>query len=520
MASSLPEDLQSLEELTQPLLDENDDFGAILSQLPPVENFEQYLSAPTALPTAGKVSIPPPTTLPTAGKVAIPLPTPLSTAVKVSIPPPTTLLTAGTERFRSPVTEQEVKAVQKAAVPQNTQKSTNWALSVWKEWSQSRWSRFPTQPLQCPGHLYILCYAPAQLDYWLSRFVLEARRKDGKMYPPNTLHQLVCGILRYARELKPDLDFFKDREFAGFRLTLDAEMKNLRAQGLGTSPKQAEPITETEQECLWAKNVLGDQTPKSLLDTMVFMCGLFFALRSGQEHRTLRLEQIRLVEPPDGKPAYLVYTENVSKNNPGGLKHRKLNPKVVTHHANTECPERCFVRLFKCYISHRPKENVKDNAFYLTPIKNPKSNVWYTCIPCGHNTLSATVRRLCSQAGISGFKTNHSLRVTAATRLFQNGVDEQLIMARTGHRSTDGIRAYKRISEEQQKAVSEILNNSNGNNNCKMEPFELPHLPKVARVDSVDSTDNKENMARGMQNLPVMNFSGCSGNISIHFGSQ
>ena len=66
--------------------------------------------------------------------------------------------------------------------------------------------------------------------------------------------------------------------------------------------------------------------------------------------------------------------------------------------------------------------------------------------------------RVCSLAGIDGFKTNHSLRVTAATRLFQAGVDEQLIMKRTGHRSIDGVRTYKRVSQQQEENLSSILN--------------------------------------------------------------
>ena len=43
---------------------------------------------------------------------------------------------------------------------------------------------------------------------------------------------------------------------------------------------------------------------------MLFMCGTYFALRSGQEHRALRLtpSQIELVERPD-KREYLRYTE-------------------------------------------------------------------------------------------------------------------------------------------------------------------------------------------------------------------
>ena len=98
-----------------------------------------------------------------------------------------------------------------------------------------------------------------------------------------------------------------------------------------------------------------------------------------------------------------------------------------------------------------------DGAFYLTPLKD----CWFSCVPIGRNKLSTTV---CKLAGISGFKTNHSLRATAATRLYSSGVDEHLVMERTGHRSIKGIRSYKRTSGEQQEAVSDILSN------CKKKP--------------------------------------------------
>lgn len=87
---------------------------------------------------------------------------------------------------------------------------------------------------------------------------------------------------------------------------------------------------------------------------MVFMCGLYFALRSGQEHRDLQYSQIRLVEPPTASTPHLVYTENISKNNSGGIAKRKQEPKVVTHHANLDNPSRCFVQLYKQYIQHCP----------------------------------------------------------------------------------------------------------------------------------------------------------------------
>ena len=68
---------------------------------------------------------------------------------------------------------------------------------------------------------------------------------------------------------------------------------------------------------------------------------------------------------------------------------------------------------------------------------------------------------LCKLGGISSYKTNHSLRTTATTRLYQSGVDEQMVMELTGHRSLEGIRSYKRTSNTQREVLSDILNRSN-----------------------------------------------------------
>ena len=85
------------------------------------------------------------------------------------------------------------------------------------------------------------------------------------------------------REIAPDLDIFKQPSFIGFQKTLDSEMKRLRVSK-GATIKQAEPITLTEEATLWDQKLLGDHSPQVLVDTMVYMCGVFFTLRSESEH--------------------------------------------------------------------------------------------------------------------------------------------------------------------------------------------------------------------------------------------
>ena len=77
-------------------------------------------------------------------------------------------------------------------------------------------------------------------------------------------------------------------------------------------------------------------------------------------------------------------------------------------------------------------------------------------MPLGHNKLSSLVKTMMSEAGVEGYYTNHSLRATAVSRLFQNDVDDKLIKGVTGHRS-DALQGYKRETEEQLLKVSKIV---------------------------------------------------------------
>ena len=70
---------------------------------------------------------------------------------------------------------------------------------------------------------------------------------------------------------------------------------------------------------------------------MLFLCDIHFILCRGEEHRSLQLSQVQLVCSPDGQE-HLIYTENLLKNNQGGLKHRKIKPKQDSWYNNKENP--------------------------------------------------------------------------------------------------------------------------------------------------------------------------------------
>ena len=125
--------------------------------------------------------------------------------------------------------------------------------------------------------------------------------------------------------------------------------------------------------------------------------------------------------------------------------------------------------LFKKHWSLCPPD-APESAVYLQSACTQTSNCWYSKRPLGHITLAKTAFRICICAGIQGYKTKHSLRVTSTSRLHHSGVDNQLVMERTGHRSIHGIRSYKRISKSQREALSDILKRKTPHTDTQLKP--------------------------------------------------
>jgi len=57
--------------------------------------------------------------------------------------------------------------------------------------------------------------------------------------------------MRFLRDnCQPNVDIFKVQQFSQFWMVLDSQ---LRASGIGTTQRKAEPITIEEKEILWQK---------------------------------------------------------------------------------------------------------------------------------------------------------------------------------------------------------------------------------------------------------------------------
>ena len=91
------------------------------------------------------------------------------------------------KRFKTAPTEDEVRSLTKGYV--NT---TSWSVKVFNEWRYVREGE-----KKCPENLFQL----PTTKYWLSCFINEVRKVDGKPYPPRTIHQILPGLQQHMLDL-------------------------------------------------------------------------------------------------------------------------------------------------------------------------------------------------------------------------------------------------------------------------------------------------------------------------------
>lgn len=348
-----------------------------------------------------------------------------------------------------------------------TNKKLKWAVSLFNKWKLARAKASFSHKSITPIVGELEHMSNEQLNYALSRFIQEIKKQNGNPYPGKTLKECVLAIQMYLASLDKPYKFLEDIAFKELKNTLDNVMKSKAKQGIGAYIKQAKEITIDEENIMWEMGILGESDPETLFNTVFYLVGLHFALRGGQEHRDLRAgenSQLNIQVDVNGT-RYLEYNEETSKCMTGGLKDIDIKRKCVKAFENKSEPNKCIVRLYEKYMSLCPSP--RPCPFYLRPLKGKHANVgkvWFSNLPVGHNTLSKVVSNVCSKAQLPGFRSNHSLRRTCATRLYDCGMDEQIIQEITGHRSLS-VRKYKRTSDAARQTVSSNLYNPSTSSN-------------------------------------------------------
>ena len=126
-----------------------------------------------------------------------------------------------------------------------------------------------------------------------------------------------------------------------------------------------------------------------------------------------------------------------------------------------------------------------------------------------HNILGKLLKQILNEVGVeTTYKSNHSLRATAITRMYESNVPTKLIMERSGHLSSGGLVPYERTSLAQKKAVCSALSSTS------IAPLPTPECSASAPETSNDSV--KEEVTDLMKrHMGFSNMTSCTFNFNL-----
>lgn len=361
--------------------------------------------------------------------------------------------------FAKPTPNEELLKLSRKQFASETDKKICWVLNMYSEWRKYR-NNVPGYDAIELDLTNVATITKANVVFAMTRFLAEVKKLDGNDFPPKTLYEIFITVQFHLETIGFSWKLLDDEAFKDLKFTLDNLMKVRCRSGLGNSVRQAQVITFEEEDRMWQNGVLGVDTPEKLVRTLVYLLGLSCALRAGKEHRVLRAldrnSQFCLRYDDDGY-RYLLYREDLcTKTNRGGIRHKKYTAKTVNVYPARN-PERCPVTILEFYMSKLPTLR-KCDALYLRPLSKVAyySDVWFRDAPMGVNSLQSVVKNLCKESGLEGHYSNHSLRATAATRMYHGGNEEQVIQEHTGHRSLC-VRSYKKTGNSQKRKACESI---------------------------------------------------------------
>ena len=127
--------------------------------------------------------------------------------------------------FATATTIEELKNCSKN---ENTAKSTDFWLSVWKKWCLEK--KITDE---------IENYEPAELNTLLEHFYAEVKNKQGEDYEPESLKVMMASLDRHLKNKGYTLSIVRGREFSSSKQILEGKAKQLRLAGSGKRPNKA-----------------------------------------------------------------------------------------------------------------------------------------------------------------------------------------------------------------------------------------------------------------------------------------
>ena len=319
----------------------------------------------------------------------------------------------------------------------NTKQTTGYWKGICQKWAKTRGKEEQLESYDIP-----------ELNETLSQFLAELRKENGQDYKPDSLKVMQAALDRHLRSQNYPKSILRDTEFLTSRKVLKG----------GKRPNKAKSLTKKEEQIPWENGQLGNQTPRSLINTMWWLLTMHFGFRGRQEHHDM------MVEKDDDRVEFITFSEGTTKTRQGGL---RVKPRLATPKMFATGEKRCPVARFKQYLKKRPEEMKKTGPFYLAVIdKLQTSAVWYKKTPMGKNTINNIMNTMKGDSPLKDVcpekkLTNHwQCKKDRCEEMKSSSIPKGEIKNITGHNSEQGLDDYDSGDGNEQKIMSNIIDNA------------------------------------------------------------
>ena len=380
----------------------------------------------------------------------------------------TELPSTSKSRFGS-VNTSEIDKFIKDQQNQNTLRKTEHDMNLFQQFCHEQGQYAPLESLPA-----------AQLDNLIGNFLSVVKKVDGSQYEPSTIRGFLSSIERHLRNLNYAHTINKNPSFPHTNRAIKAKMAFLKSEGYGNKPNEAEELTDSDIDSLFACGQLGHETPQQIVNLLHLTFSMILGMRGGREQRQLSWGDISLSVDDDGDEYLEHKRERQTKTRTGHdpKNVRKFKPKAWE---NNDQPDRCPVRAYKIYRDQRPASmNNPEDPFFLSinHVKNRKPDTaWFKPVPMGVNHIYGLVKQMrmeCDEIDSGRKITNHSVRKHLMQKCNDMGVPANCAIQISGHKNIASANTYSKLNEKQQKTLSKALSSTTQATSTSIMPTNMP----------------------------------------------
>ncbi|XP_064147673.1 uncharacterized protein KIAA1958 homolog isoform X1 [Loxodonta africana] len=294
-----------------------------------------------------------------------------------------------------------------SAVSPNTTKATRYALNVWRYWCMTNGLKDHTDITKIPA---------AKLNELLENFYVTVKKSDGSDFLATSLHAIRRGLDRILKNAGVGFSITSST-FSSSTKKLKEKLWVLSKAGMsGARSRNIVYFSLSDEEEMWQAGCLGDDSPITLLSTVVKYNSQYLNMRTLQEHADLMYGDIELLKDSQNEP-YFARTDSVKRESRSSST-RVCHGKIYHEHSrgHKQCP---YCLLYKYMYIHRPPTQMEAKSpFYLTARKEATDtgSVWYEEQRMGLRSLRGIVPNLAKKVKLENCENFTFVSFTQVSR--------------------------------------------------------------------------------------------------------